>query len=104
MKYLGSEQYRTDDKFEGSKYSYNLYFDIDKEEEVLVDKIMKYFKFLKYFFFKRNDKKELLVLLPNTTKERALNFSKKLVKKIIILYKLHNKCYSCRARKEVFLQ
>lgn len=82
MKYLGSEQYRTDDKFEGSKYSYNLYFDIDKEEEVLVDKIMKYFKFLKYFFFKRNDKKELLVLLPNTTKERALNFSKKLVKKI----------------------
>lgn len=82
MKYLGSEQYRTDDKFEGSKYSYNLYFDVEKGEEVLIEKILRHFKFLKYFFVRRQEKKELMVLLPNTTKERALNFSKKLVKKI----------------------
>ena len=57
-------------------YDYELYFSVENErEEMKLLEIMKRFFHFKFRFLKTKPYKELVVFLPNTTKNRALEFS-----------------------------
>lgn len=57
-------------------YDYELYFSVDNErEEMKLLEIMKRFFHFKFRFLKTKPYKELVVFLPNTRKNRALEFS-----------------------------
>lgn len=57
-------------------YDYSLYFSVDNEgEEMKLFETMKRFFPFKFRFLKSKPFKELVVFLPNTTKNRALEFS-----------------------------
>lgn len=85
MDLLCFEKFREGDFVRGGcQYQYNLYFTLEDDEEVMIiEKILKTLRNIKYFFTKQQEvKKELIVVLPKTTERRALEFSKSLIQKI----------------------
>ena len=76
---------REGDSGEDSKrmYDYNLYFSVeDKGEEMKILEVMKRFFPFSFRFLKSRPFKELVVFLPNTTKNRAIEFSSSLKRQL----------------------
>ena len=85
MDLLCFEKFREGDFVRGGcQYQYNLYFTLEDDEEVMIiEKILKTLRNIKYFFTKQQEvKKELIVVLPKTTERRALEYSKSLIRKL----------------------